>query len=117
MTAMESAQEAAPARSTQLPTLMIGTALLVLGVVFAVSGGHWFDAFLAVHILFVVVWIGGGAALTILGIVAEMNNDRSQLAVISKQAAFLGQRVFAPAAIVVVVMGGAMVQNAHIGYG
>ncbi|HWE81326.1 MAG TPA: DUF2269 family protein [Gaiellaceae bacterium] len=106
-----------PDRSgSQVQTALIGLAFLILAVVFVVSNGHWFSAFMTVHVIFVVIWIGGGGALTILGIMAQTKNDAAQLAVIAKQAAFLGQRVFAPAAIVVVVMGGAMVQNAHIGY-
>ncbi len=106
-----------PSRGSQFQTGLIGLAFLIVAAVFVVSGGSWYDAFQTVHVTFVVIWIGGGAALTILGIVAERKNDGAQLAVIAKQAAFLGQRVFAPAAIVVVVMGGAMVENGHLGYG
>ena len=38
------------------------------------------------------------------------------MAQIAKMAAFAGQKIFAPAAIVVVVMGVAMVENADIGF-
>jgi uncharacterized membrane protein len=105
------------ADGSRLQTALIGVAFLILAVVFVVSNGSWYDAFRTVHVTFVVIWIGGGAALTILGIVAETKNDGAQLAAIARQAAFLGQRVFAPSAIVVVVMGAAMVENAHLGYG
>jgi uncharacterized membrane protein len=104
-------------RHSRLQTALIGLALLVVAVVFVVSNGSWYDAFRTVHVTSVVIWIGGGAALTILGIVAETKSDGAQLAAIARQAAFLGQRVFAPAGIVVVVMGAAMIENAHIGYG
>jgi uncharacterized membrane protein len=114
---MTTADATAANRGSQTQTALIGLAFLILAIVFVVSDGHWFTAFMTVHVIFVVIWIGGGAALTILGMVAERKSDGAQLAVIAKQAAFLGQRVFAPAAIVVVVMGGAMVQNAGIGYG
>jgi uncharacterized membrane protein len=113
---MTTAPAASARNGSQTQTALIGLAFLILAVVFLLSDGRWFEAFQTVHVVFVVVWIGGGAALTILGIVAETKHDSAQLAAIAKQAAFLGQRVFAPAAIVVVVMGGAMVQNAHIGY-
>ncbi|HUY70831.1 MAG TPA: DUF2269 family protein [Gaiellaceae bacterium] len=104
-------------RDSQLQTALIGLAFLIGAAVFVVSSGSWFDTFQTVHVMFVVIWVGGGAALTILGIVAETKSDGVQLAAIARQAAFLGQRVFAPSAIVVVVMGAAMVENAHIGYG
>ena len=104
-------------RDSQLQTALIGLVFLIVAVVFVVSNGSWFDAFQTVHVTFVVIWIGGGAALTILGIVAETRSDGAQLAAIARQAAFLGQRVFAPSAIIVVVMGAAMVEHAHIGYG
>jgi uncharacterized membrane protein len=105
------------ARDSRLQTALIGLAFLIVAVMFALSNGSWYDAFRTVHVTFVVIWIGGGAALTILGIVAETRSDGAQLATIARQAAFLGQRVFAPSAIVVVLMGAAMVENAHIGYG
>src|SRR5579864_1753356 len=108
----------APAgRDSRLQTALIGLAFLIVAVAFIVSNGSWYDAFRTVHVTFVVIWIGGGAALTILGIVAETKSDGAQLAAIARQAAFLGQRVFAPSGIVVVVMGAAMIENAHLGYG
>ena len=106
-----------PSPGSQLQTTLIGLASLIVAAVFVVSGGSWYDAFQTVHVTFVVIWIGGGAALTILGIVAERSDDGAQLAAIARQAAFLGQRVFAPSAIVVVVMGAAMVEDGHLGYG
>ncbi len=71
---------------------------------------------MTVHVVFVVVWVGGGAILTILGIRAERATDNAELVAIARQAAFLGQQVFAPAAIVVVAMGIAMVSNKDIGF-
>jgi uncharacterized membrane protein len=103
-------------RGSQLQTGLIAAAFLIAAVVFLISSGDWFATFQTVHVLFVVVWIGGGATLTILGIVAETKNDGAQLAAVARQAAFLGQRVFAPAGIVVVLMGVAMVQNKSYGY-
>jgi hypothetical protein len=38
--------------------------------------------------------VGGGATLTILGIVAELRNDQAQLATIGALAAWIGERVF-----------------------
>ena len=63
-----------------------------------------------------VIWVGGGAALTILGLRAERATDGAEVTGIARQAAFLGERVFAPAGLVVVATGIGMVSNADLGY-
>jgi uncharacterized membrane protein len=114
---VDSAAETVPveSRASLIPTALIGFAFLVVAVVFAASS-DWYSAFLAVHVTFVVVWIGGGSLLTILGIRAERTGDGAELAAIARQAAFAGERIFAPAAIVVVAMGIAMVLDGHLGF-
>ena len=116
MSVEDTTAEAPAARASQLPSALIGLAFLVVAIVFAASSS-WYDTFLAVHILFVVIWIGGGLFLTLFGILAERSRDPAQMAQITKMAAFAGEKVFAPAAIVVVAMGIAMVLNAHLGFG
>jgi uncharacterized membrane protein len=105
-----------PARgNSQLASLLIGIVFLVVAVIFA-SSSSWFTVFLLIHILFVVVWIGGGLFITIMALRAEQASDSAQLASIAKMAAFAGQRIFAPSALIVLVMGIAMVENAGFGY-
>jgi uncharacterized membrane protein len=99
-----------------LVTPIIGIVFLALAIVFIADAASWFIAFLTIHVIFVVIWIGGGALLTLLGMVAERRNDPAELAVVARQAAFVGERVFAPSGIVVVVMGVAMIENLGIGY-
>lgn len=119
-TGMASLDETAgspPARSGSLvPTALIFGAFLVFAIVFAISAGSWYATFMAVHVLFVVIWIGGGALLTVFGIMAERSGDSGQVAQIAKMAAFAGERIFAPAGLVVVAAGIAMVLNAHLGF-
>ena len=106
-----------PSRSlSQVATPLIALAFLVVAAVF-ISTTNWFTFFLTVHVTFVVIWIGGGAMLTILGLLAERRSDGEELVTIARQAAFVGQRIFAPAGIIVVVMGIAMIENAGFGYG
>ena len=102
-------------RGSLLPTALIFGGCLVLAIVFAASSS-WYLAFMTVHVLFVVVWIGGGALLTIFGVLAERESDTVQLAALARMAAFAGERIFAPAGIVVVTMGIAMVLDAHLGF-
>jgi uncharacterized membrane protein len=114
---MDTVADTTPAeRASLLPTALIGAAFLGVAIVFAASSS-WYATFMAVHVTFVVIWIGGGALLTILGMTAERRNDPAELAVIARQAAFAGEKLFAPAGIVVVAMGIAMVLNAHLGFG
>jgi uncharacterized membrane protein len=118
MSGMETTSEARPASQAPslAPTALIGAAFLAVAIAFAASS-HLYEALMAVHVLFVVIWLGGGAFLTIMGVLAERTRDAAQLAQIAKMAAFAGERIFSPAAIVVVIMGVAMVLNAHYGFG
>ena len=94
---------------------MIGLAFLVVAIVF-LSGAAWYTGFKTIHVLFVVIWIGGGMAITILGLRAERAGSGAEVATIARQAAFMGERVFAPAAVVVVASGIGMVSNASLGF-
>jgi hypothetical protein len=51
-----------------------------------------------------------------MGLAAERARDTTQLAAITRMAAFAGERIFPPAAIVVFVMGVLMQANIHAGY-
>jgi len=99
-------------RASLLPTALIGAAYLAVFVIFAASES-WYTAFMAVHVSFVVLWIGGGLFLTMMGILAERARDAQQLLAITKMAALAGERIFPPASIVVLSMGIAMQINAH----
>ena len=109
------------ARSSSGPvTAILGGVVLVVGIVFISQAGWsnvWYSAFKSVHVLAAVVWIGGGAFLTIVALAAERKNDPAELAAVARQAAFVGEKVFAPAGIVVVAMGVAMMVNTNWGWG
>jgi uncharacterized membrane protein len=107
-------------RSSSGPvTLIIGAVVLVVAIVFITqaSGDAWYSAFKAVHVLGAIVWIGGGSLITILAILAERKNDPVELATVARQAAMVGERIFAPAGLVVVAMGIAMMANTNWGWG
>jgi uncharacterized membrane protein len=118
---METTSAAAPERrtSSQL-TIALGVAVLVLGLVFALESGwysHWYAIFRVVHVALAVFWVGGGLALTILGLRAERLNDPAEMATLARQAAFVGEKLFAPAGLLVLLMGIAMVINGELGWG
>ena len=66
---------------------------------------------------FAAIWIGGGFLLTILGVIAERQRDPVQLAAIAKQAAMVGEKLFSPAAGIVLAAGIAMMINTNWGWG
>jgi uncharacterized membrane protein len=95
-------------------TAAIAAAFLVVAIVFAVSNGHWYFVFKAIHVTFAVIWIGGGMLLTILGLTAERRNDPAELAAVARQAALVGQKVFSPAAVIVFLAGLGMMINGSL---
>jgi len=110
----------AETRSSGPLTAVLAGVVLVVGIVFisqATYANAWYSAFKTVHVIAAIVWIGGGTLLTILGVAAERKRDPIELANIARQAATVGEKVFAPAGLVVVAMGIAMMLNADWGWG
>ena len=103
-------------RASLLPTALIAAAFLVVAVVFCASSS-WYATFKAVHVGFAAIWIGGGFLLTVLGLVAERQNDPVELAAVARQAAMVGQKLFSPAAGIVLLAGIAMMINTNWGWG
>jgi uncharacterized membrane protein len=119
---MESTTSAAPAdrRSSAPLTIALGIAVLVLGAVFALASGwyaDWYSVFRVVHVVLAVFWVGGGLTLTVLGLRAESLDDPREIATLARQAAFVGEKLFAPTGLVVLLMGIALVINGHLGWG
>ena len=64
----------------------------------------YYNVLLFLHIAGAVVWVGGGAALTILG-TRFATVDTPGLEGLFRQSAWLSSRVFTPASLVVLVAG------------
>lgn len=85
--------------------------MLVVGTIFAFNAAdapHWFSLFKWIHVTVAVFWVGGGLTLTVLGLKAELSDDPNEIVTLARWAAFVGEKLFAPAGIVVVAMGVAM---------
>jgi uncharacterized membrane protein len=113
---------AAPARGNQNLTYLILAVVAVVGVVFAFSGSafypnDWYTLFKAIHVTFAVIWVGGGFSIMINAIRAQRTWDPKQVVTVAQQAAFLGEKIFAPAGLVVFLMGIAMMINTNWGWG
>jgi uncharacterized membrane protein len=78
------------------------------------TGYQWL---LAVHILCVVVWVGGTGTMQILAIRAQGASDPSRMVVLGGEVEWVGQHVYLPASILVLISGIAMVINGEWGWG
>jgi uncharacterized membrane protein len=121
---METTSTQAPARDTGGSTwITVGIGLVVAAValVFALNAtdahSSSYAVFKLVHVGTAVFWVGGGLLLTVLGLRAERADDPMEIATIARQAAFAGERIFAPGGLLVLAMGIAMTINDHIGFG
>jgi uncharacterized membrane protein len=107
--------------SSSVPlTPIIGLAVLIVGLVFAFESAwypHWYALFRLVHVTLAVVWVGGGALITVLALRADRAGDAEEMATIARQAAFAGERIFAPTGGIVFLMGIAMMINTDWGWG
>ena len=97
-------------------------AVVVIGAIFSFSGSsvlpdNWYSLFKAVHVLFAVIWVGGGVTIMIHAIRAQNARDPEGIVTVAKQAAFMGEKVFAPVGLVTFLMGIAMMINTSWGWG
>jgi len=107
-------------RSSAPLTAAIGLVALTFGLVFAFDSawyGHWYALFRLVHVVVAVFWVGGGLLITILGLRAEASDDPNEVVAVARQAAFVGEKMFAPAGGIVLLMGIAMMINTDWGWG
>ena len=111
---------AAARRSSGALTAAIGIVAILLIVIFAFRSAwypHWYAFFRVVHVVVAVFWVGGGLLLTVLGLRAERAEDPNEMATLARQAAFAGEKLFAPAGLIVLAMGIAMMININWGWG
>jgi uncharacterized membrane protein len=115
---METTSSAAPAERRSGPlTAGLGLAVLAVGLLFAIDAyGGWYPIFKWIHVSVAVFWVGGGLTLTILGLRAERSDDPREIATLAGQAAFVGEKLFAPAGGIVLLAGIGMVINGHLGW-
>jgi uncharacterized membrane protein len=121
---MDTSHAEAPAakRSSSGPlTLAIGLVVAAIAILFAANAtdahSTWFGIFKLIHVSVAVFWVGGGLLLTALALRAERAGNPEDLATIARQAAFVGEKLFAPAGLIVLAMGITMVINLHLSWG
>lgn len=117
---METSAGITPKSSSARTTLVIGAAVAVVAVVFALNSAwypHWYAIFRVIHVGVAVFWVGGGLLLTVLGLKAETSDDPNEIVSLARWAAWTGERLFAPAGGIVFAMGIAMMIDTDWGWG
>jgi uncharacterized membrane protein len=113
---------AAPSRGSNNLTYTVLAGVAIIGVIFAFSGSsavlnNWYSLFKAGHVLFAVIWVGGGVSIMIHAIRAQTSQDPEGIVTVARQAAFMGEKVFAPVGLVTFLLGIAMMINTSWGWG
>ena len=65
----------------------------------------WYEFLLFVHITAAVIWLGGAFTFQMYGVVVRRGGDPEEMARFAGRAGFLGERMFVPASLVVVLAG------------
>ena len=108
---------AAPHPRTAQSTLLAGLALIAGVVVLLWYAPDSYSIYKALHVIAIVVWVGGDVTLTTLGIVFERRGDSETLATLGKLGSWIGVRVYTPAAFAVFAFGVALVEQGSWGWG
>jgi uncharacterized membrane protein len=100
------------ARANLTPTYVIGVVFVLVAVLFIMASPQdWYGAFKTFHVVFAVIWIGGGFLISALAFIAELEHDLEGRSILARQAASVSNRVFMPSSIIVLVFGIAMMLN------
>ncbi len=107
---------ATPGPRTAQSALLAALVLIAGVVVLLWYAPDSYSIYKALHVISIVIWVGGDITLTTLGIVFERRRDGETLAVLGKLGAWIGTRVYTPAAFAVFAFGVALVEQGHWGW-
>jgi uncharacterized membrane protein len=104
-------------RRTSQSALLAGLALIAGVTVFLWFAPDSYTIYKALHVIAIVIWVGGDITLTTLGIVFERRGDSDTLATLGKLGAWIGVKVYTPAAFAVFAFGVALIEQGNWGWG
>jgi uncharacterized membrane protein len=107
----------AAAGNADMSALLAGLAVIVGAVVFLWFAPGSYQIYKALHVLAIVIWVGGDITLTTLGIVFERRRDGETLAALGKLGAWIGVKVYTPALFAALAFGIALIQKGGLGWG
>lgn len=90
--------------------LVAGTIVLLK----AAAEPYAYTVYLAVHVVAAVVWVGGAATMTMLGIVFARSREPEMLQALGRMGGWVGPRVYTPATFVVFAFGLAMMLEGEL---
>ena len=70
-----------------------------------------YELWLFLHIVASIVWIGGAVAAQVFSVLAKRSGDPARTAAFGRDFAFVGPKVFLPAAVAVVITGGLLTED------
>ena len=76
----------------------------------------WYEVWKTIHILMAVIWVGGAFTVQVLALFAIAVAAPRTEGRVREEAEKVGMRVFAPASLILVVMGFILVQKGHWDY-
>jgi uncharacterized membrane protein len=104
-------------RSGSTSAVLAGLVLVAGTIVMLWFAPRSYEIYLALHVLAIVVWIGGDITLTTLGIRYERLRDAETLAMLGKVGTWIGTRVYTPALFAAFGLGVALVEKANLDWG
>jgi uncharacterized membrane protein len=75
-----------------------------------------YEIYLTFHVLMAIVWLGGGLAMSVLGWRIVLTNDGRAMAAFAKNVEWVGNRIFVPASLVLLVLGFLMIHDGGWSY-
>ena len=75
-----------------------------------------YNIYKALHVISIVIWVGGDITLTTVGIVFERRQDGETLASLGKIGAWVGTRVYTPALFAAFAFGAAMIEKGDLSW-
>lgn len=111
------APAARPVGGFGIDTIVAGALLFAGAVLFLALAPSAYHAYLAIHVLAAVIWVGGDVTLTVLGIVFERRGEGETLGALGRMGAWIGTRVYTPTLVVTLVFGVILMQKGNFDWG
>jgi uncharacterized membrane protein len=101
---------------TATSVMIAGVVLISVAILFLWFAPGSYQILLALHVLAIVIWVGGDVTLTTLGIVFERKGDGEALAQLGKLGGWIGPRLYTPVLFAAFGLGVALVEKGHWGW-
>jgi uncharacterized membrane protein len=105
----------APLR-TAASAMVAAVVLIAVAIVFLWFAPGSYEIYLALHVVAIVIWVGGDVTLTTLGVIFERRRDGDTLAALGTMGGWIGPRVYTPALFAAFGLGVALVEKGHWGW-